>query len=159
MRKTAVMLLVGLMCGSAFSFNLGANFGFVNNATKGGTGTEVSARIGLTEKMELAPRLGFCFGDGSTFAIGADFNYYLSSIGDLQQYLGGGLDFSKTAVLIGVSKTSDSYFGINGHYGLRYDFNDVVGVFGQVGLDIPFAPDFMFGTFSSGVGLTFQIIK
>lgn len=153
MKKSAVtLLIIGLMCGSAFSLNLGVEFQFGNSIVVSQSDVVVGANLRLSDKFEVKPQLGLVLGDINVFLLIADGNYYLPDLGKLQNYVGAGLG-------LGFQKDVDAEIALNGHYGVRYPFNDVVSVFGQVGLNFTLSPEFIMNTFSSGVGLTFNILK
>lgn len=138
------MLIVGLLCTSAFPFKLGLEF-------QAGQVMLFGANLRFSDFFELKPQLGFMFDDDrDEFDLAVNANFYLSDLGRLQQYVGPGVNFAFS---------DNSSFGINGNYGLRYDINDAVSIFGQVGLGMIFTPDFSISTYSSGVGLTFYLLN
>ncbi len=144
MIKTLVM--IGLLCGSAFPFKLGLEF-------QAGSQLLVGANMRFSDLLEIKPQLGFKINDASSqFDMAVSGNFYLPELGDLQHYAGAGL-------FLNVYEEQDEQFGIDGHYGLRYDINKIFGIFGQVGLAMNLAPEFEMASFSSGVGCTFYIIN
>lgn len=143
-KLTLSMLIVGLLCTSAFPFKLGLEF-------QAGQVMLFGANLRFLDFFELKPQLGFMFDDErDEFDLAVNANFYLSDLGRLQQYVGPGVNFAFS---------DNSSFGINGNYGLRYDINDAVSIFGQVGLGMIFTPDFSISTYSSGVGLTFYLLN
>lgn len=143
-KLTLSMLIVGLLCTSAFPFKLGLEF-------QAGQVMLFGANLRFSDFFELKPQLGFMFNDDrDEFDLAVNANFYLSDLGRLQQYVGPGVNFAFS---------DNSSFGIKGNYGLRYDINDAVSIFGQVGLGMIFTPDFSISTYSSGVGLTFYLLN
>jgi hypothetical protein len=145
MKKMAVsMMMVGLLYASAFPFKLGLEFQAGGQMLFGGN-------LRFSDFFELKPQLGFIFSEPrDEFDLAINANFYLSDLGRLQQYVGPGVDFAIS---------DESSFGINGNYGLRYNINDAISIFGQIGLGMIFTPDFALATYSSGVGLTFYILN
>ena len=138
------MLIVGLFCGNVFPFKLGLEF-------QAGQQMLFGANMRFSDFFELKPQLGFIFSDfQDEFDLVVNGNFYLSDLGQLQQYVGPGINFAFS---------DETRFGINGNYGLRYDINDALSIFGQVGLGMIFTPDFFISTYSSGVGLTFYMLN
>jgi len=138
------MLIVGLFCGNVFPFKLGLEF-------QAGQQMLFGANMRFSDFFELKPQLGFIFSDfQDEFDLVVNGNFYLSDLGQLQQYVGPGINFAFS---------DETRFGINGNYGLRYDINDALSIFGQVGLGMIFTPDFSISTYSSGVGLTFYMLN
>ena len=139
--KKAIMtiLYVGLLAGSAFPFRMGLEFG-VNSVPT------IGLNLRVIDFLEVKPQLGFMFSDNyNSFTLGTDVNFYLPGIGDLQHYAGPGIGFNVN--------TNDADFGLNGHYGLRYDFNEVLSAFGEIGFTMDFDP-FVLASSRAGVGLT-----
>jgi hypothetical protein len=145
MRKLALsILIIGLFCGNVFPFKLGLEF-------QAGQQMLFGANMRFSDLFELKPQLGFIFSDfQDEFDLVVNGNFYLSDLGQLQQYVGPGINFAFS---------DETRFGINGNYGLRYDINDALSIFGQVGLGMIFTPDFSIGTYSTGVGLTFYMLS
>lgn len=145
MKKLSLsMLVVGLLCTSAFPFKLGLEF-------QAGELMLFGANLRFSDFFELKPQLGFEFGEiRDEFDLAVNGNFYLSDLGQLQQYVGPGVNFAFS---------DESSFGLNGNYGLRYDINDALSIFGQIGLGMIFTPHFSIGTYSSGVGLTFYMLN
>jgi opacity protein-like surface antigen len=134
------LFLIAVFATTAFPFRMGMEFSVSQQAT-------VGLNLRLTEKFELKPQLGFGFAeDNNSFILTVDGNFYLPQMQNLQHYAGPGISFS--------AYSDDTYFNINGHYGLRYDFNDVISTFGEIGIGLTFDP-FMMNTFKGGLGLTF----
>ncbi len=148
MKKAVMsMIIVGLLSASAFPFKLGLEF-------QAGEQMVVGANMRFSELFELKPKLGFLFSDPvNLFSLVVDGNFYLPDLGELQHYAGFGVNLAI------VSEDDASEFGLDGHYGLRYDINEVVSIFGQVGLGMIFTPDFVMSTYSTGAGVTFFIIN
>src|SRR5690554_3379861 len=143
-KLTLSILIVGLFCGNAFPFKLGLEF-------QAGQKMLFGANMRFSDLFELKPQLGFIFSDfQDEFDLVVNGNFYLSDLGQLQQYVGPGINFAFS---------DETSFGINGNYGLRYDINDALSIFGQVGLGMIFTPDFSIGTYSTGVGLTFYMLN
>lgn len=145
MKKIALsMLIVGLLCSSAFSFKFGLEF-------QAGDQMLFGANMRFSDFFELKPQLGFEFAEfNDEFDLSVNGNFYLSDLGQLQQYVGPGIH---------LIFRDESSFGIDGHYGLRYNINDALSIFGQVGLGMIFTPDFRINTYSTGVGLTFFMLN
>lgn len=146
--KKIVMSLVfaGLLCSSVYSFDFGLEF-------QAGENILIGTNMRFTDQFELKPQLGFLFSDPTDlFLLAVDANYYLPQLGNLDHYLGGGIN-------LGIVSEGDETFGINGHYGLRYGINEIVSIFGQIGLNFVFTPDFAMNTTSSALGVTFFIIR
>ncbi|MBN1602449.1 MAG: hypothetical protein JW915_12625 [Chitinispirillaceae bacterium] len=143
MRKLSVFLFLAVIISkSAYPLGLGLEFSVDNDIA-------VGVNLRLTEKFELKPQLGFSIiEDASLFTLNVDGNFYLPQMQNLQHYAGPGISIT--------AFEGNSDFGIDGHYGLRYDFNDIISAFGQIGLGINFDP-FALTTFRSGLGLTFYI--
>ncbi len=138
------MLIVGMLCGSAFPFKLGLEF-------QAGQQMLVGGNLRFSEFFELKPQLGFVFSEFiDEFDLVVNANFYLADLGKLKQYVGPGVNFAFS---------DPTRFGLSGNYGLRYDINDALSIFGQVGLGMIFTPDFEISTFSSGVGLTFYMLN
>lgn len=134
------LCLFVLMSRSVFSFQLGLEFGVNPNLLMG-------ANMRFSELFELKPQLGFLFKeDFSQLHLIVDGNFYLPEIMDLQHYAGLGLDLD-------VQSGNGGGFGLDGHYGLRYNINEIVSLFGQVGMRFDFDP-FIFQSFRGGAGIT-----
>ena len=143
-KLTLSILIIGLSCGNVFPFKLGLEF-------QAGQQMLFGANMRFSDLFELKPQLGFIFSDfQDEFDLVVNGNFYLSDLGQLQQYVGPGINFAFS---------DETSFGINGNYGLRYDINDALSIFGQVGLGMIFTPDFSIGTYSTGVGLTFYMLN
>ena len=67
---------------------------------------------------------------------------------ELQHYAGLGLDLDVR------SGNNGGGFGLDGHYGLRFNINEVLSLFGEIGLKTFFDP-FVLRSFRGGVGITF----
>ena len=138
------MMIVGLLCTSAFPFKFGMEF-------QAGDLMLFGANFRFFEFFELKPQIGFEFGETrDEVDLAVNGNFYLSDLGQLQQYVGPGVNFAFS---------DNSRFAINGNYGLRYDINEAISVFGQIGLGMVFSPDFIIRTYSTGVGLTFYMLN
>jgi hypothetical protein len=119
---------------------MGLDFGVSEKATLG-------LNLRIVEKFELKPAIGFGFTeDINTFSLSVDGNFYLPQIQTLQHYAGPQIWF--------MVNSRDGYVGLNGHYGLRYDFNEVISTFGEIGINLQFDPFFL-ASFRGGLGLTF----
>lgn len=149
MKKISVILLtVFLASSSAYSFRMGLDFGVSDKATLG-------LNLRIVEKFELKPALGFGFTENiNHFTLSVDGNFYLPQIQTLQHYAGPQIWFFVVNDDRNQGSNDESRFGLNGHYGLRYDFNDVISTFGEIGLNLQFDP-FLLATFRAGLGLTF----
>ncbi|NLP01646.1 MAG: hypothetical protein GX089_04055 [Fibrobacter sp.] len=147
MKKTMMsMLIIGALCSSAFPLKLGLEF-------QTGSDHLVGANLRITDMVELKPQIGFQASDNhGAFGLAFSGNFYLPNLGDLQHYAGAGfrLDFIKD---------SDTQFGLDGHYGVRYDINDIFGVFGELGVLFDLAPSFFMSSYKAGVGCTFYLIR
>jgi opacity protein-like surface antigen len=141
MKKSYLSLLfIITLCTSIYPLRLGVEFIASNQPTLG-------VNLRLTDVFELKPNLGFAFAENvSVFYLGLDGNYYLPEMGELQHYAGGG--FGLNAV------TDATRFSLNGHYGLRYDVNEIISIFGEGGVQMTFN-EFIFSSFMGGVGVTF----
>lgn len=146
MKKTIMsVLMVGLLCSSAFPFKLGLEF-------QAGDQLFIGTNMRFSDFFELKPQLGFQFADDyDVFNLLVSGNFYLPDLGKLQHYAGLGID-------LGFVSDEDAQFVLDGHYGLRYDINEVVSIFGQVGLGFVLAPEFAMTTYSSGAGITFYVM-
>ena len=76
-----------------------------------------------------------------------DGNFYLPEIPQLQHYAGFGFNMF-------FQSETDGIVGLDGHYGVRYDINEVFSVFGELGLGINSFDPFDMSTFKSGIGCT-----
>ncbi|NLD99390.1 MAG: hypothetical protein GX640_05900 [Fibrobacter sp.] len=141
-----VLLLVGIFYGSAFPLKLGLEF-------QAGNQSLVGANLRFTERFELKPQLGLLFRENySQFQLVVNANFYLPDIGKVQHYAGPGM-------YLGFASGQDGQFGLDGHYGLRYNINDAISLFGQLGLGFNITPSFQLSTFTSGAGITFYILE
>lgn len=140
MKKTAlVMVVIGLLSTAAYPFRLGLEFSVSDQPTVG-----VNMRI--SDLFELKPQMGFSFSENfNTFNLIVDGNFYLPQLQDLQHYAGPGIAL--------YADSDNARFGMNGHYGLRYDINDIISTFGEIGIRIGF-DDFFLTTFRGGAGIT-----
>jgi hypothetical protein len=147
MKKTMMsMLIIGALCGSAFPLKLGLEFQI-------GSDLLVGANLRITDMVELKPQIGFQASDNhGAFQLAFSGNFYLPNLGDLQHYAGAGFG-------LGFAKNTDTEFELDGHYGVRYDINDIFGVFGELGLLFNLAPSFYMSTYKAGVGCTFYLIR
>ena len=135
----SIVACVVLLSSSAYPFRLGLEF-------QTGSSQSIAVNMRLNDLVELKPSLGFSFSENNnTFSIGADGNFYLPQIQDLQHYAGPGISFR--------ADPNSNNFELHGQYGLRYDFNEILSTFAEIGLGMDFDP-FVFGTFRGGVGLT-----
>ncbi|MBN1576497.1 MAG: hypothetical protein JW913_08095 [Chitinispirillaceae bacterium] len=142
MRKTIVsLLIVGIFAATAHPFQLGVEFSV-------GEIPQVGANMRFNDLFELKPQLEFSFSENNN-ALGLciDGNFYLPDISDLQHYAGFGFNFL-------VQSDYDSYAGLNGHYGLRYNINDIFSIFGELGIWIKRFDPFYMTTFKGGIGCT-----
>ena len=136
-------LIIGILSGNAFSLQFGLEY-------TAGTQSIVGANLRISDVFEFKPQLGFVFSDDfNGLNLIFNGNYYFTDYSGLQQYAGGALD-----MFVG---DGNSEFMINGHYGMRYDINEVLSLFGEAGLNILFDP-FVLSTFTGGVGITFFIL-
>ncbi len=116
----------------------------------------VGMNIRFNDLYELKPGLGFRLSDNETiFNLAIDNNFYFISGFDLSHYAGFGF-----AIQIAERDNGgdDTDITLDGHYGLRYDINDVISLFGDLGLAFAIDP-WVFRTFRSGVGVTFFISR
>ena len=83
MKKLALsMLIVGMLCGSAFPFKLGLEF-------QAGQQMLVGGNLRFSEFFELKPQLGFVFSEFiDEFDLVVNANFYLADLGKLKQYVG-----------------------------------------------------------------------
>jgi hypothetical protein len=140
MKKLYAFIIIALVITQSAAFKMGLEFSVMEQAT-------VGLNLRLTEKFELKPQLGFSFNeDNNMFRLNVDGNFYLPQIQNLQHYAGPGISLLATS--------GDLFFSLNGHYGLRYDINEIISTFGEIGLGITFDP-FILNTFKGGLGLTF----
>ncbi|HEX2955623.1 MAG TPA: hypothetical protein VHO70_02255 [Chitinispirillaceae bacterium] len=139
-KVTIVFLALFLVTKSVYPLRMGLEFGVSDKAT-------VGLNLRLVENFELKPALGFTFTeDDNFFALSVDGNFYLPQIQTLQHYAGPGIWFNVNS--------DDGYVGVNGKYGLRYNINEVLSTFGEIGLNVQFSP-FILTTFRGGLGMTF----
>jgi hypothetical protein len=140
----SILAFVVLLSSSAYPFRLGLEFqATADNHNDLG---RVAVNMRLNDLVELKPMLGFKFSENNNrFSIGMDGNFYLPPIQDLQHYAGPGLAFD--------AFPNGNTFQLHGQYGLRYDFNEILSTFGEIGVGMDFDP-FVFGTFRGAVGLT-----
>jgi hypothetical protein len=145
MRKTGFgILIVALLCTRAFPLGFGLEYSaFGNNV--------VGANLRINDAFEFKPQLGFTFSDAyNNLHLIFNGNYYFTETSGLQHYAGGALDLS-----VG---DGNSDVGLIGHYGMRYDINDVISLFGEAGIDMRFDP-FILSSFRGGAGITFYISR
>ena len=140
MKKAAMVLAcIGLLSVPAYPFRFGLEFSVYEQPT-------IGVNLRIVDFFELKPALGFSFSENyNLFDFNVDGNFYLPQIEDLQHYAGPGISLH--------ADSNDNNFGIHGQYGLRYDFNDVLSAFGEIGIRIAFN-DFNLRTFRGGAGLT-----
>ena len=94
----------------------------------------------------MNPYLGFNFAkvrDNTFFLIGIGNQFYLPSFAELDQYI----NISPAFYLIG----NNPNFEGNVSYGLQYQFNNTISIFGELGIEV-IVPDGQVGTFRSGLG-------
>jgi hypothetical protein len=140
MKKLYAIIITALFITQPAAFKMGLEFSVMEQAT-------VGLNLRLSEKFELKPQLGFSFQeDNNTFRLNVDGNFYLPQIQTLQHYAGPGISL--------YANTDDVLFSINGHYGLRYDINEIISTFGEIGIGINFDP-FILNAFRGGLGVTF----
>jgi|GEM_PF-3832872 len=139
----ASLLFVAIAATAAYPFKLGIEF-------SAGASEQIGANLRFNDLFEFKPQIGFSFSDDDNrFNLLLDGNFYLPDIEELHHYAGFGLGmFFQT--------DTDGRINLNGHYGLRYDVNDIVSLFGEGGLSMVFDP-FVMATFKGGVGCTFYI--
>jgi hypothetical protein len=145
MKKVSmVLLIVFLASTTVYPFRMGLDFGVSDKAT-------VGLNLRIVDKFELKPALGFGFSENvNNFTLSVDGNFYLPQIQALQHYAGPQIWFN----FISNDAHDDVFAGLNGHYGLRYDINDIISTFGEIGINLQFDPFFL-ATFRGGLGLTF----
>ena len=140
------LLMVGLLYGNVYALKFGLEF-------QAGSQVLVGANFRLSHFIELKPQLGLRFAnDNNFFQLNANGNFYFPDLGKLQHYAG-------FEILISKATNRDTDFGLGGHYGLRYDINEVVSLFGEAGLIFMITPSSSLITNSSGVGVTFYILN
>lgn len=140
-------MIIGVLAGNAFPLQFGLEY-------MTGAQSIIGTNLRINDVFEFKPQLGFSFSDpGSNLQLILNGNYYFTESSGLQQYAGGALD-----MVFG-----DNVFGqdisnimINGHYGMRYDINEVLSLFGELGINMDFDP-FVLSTFTGGMGLTIFI--
>ena len=140
MKKAAsILACVVLLSSSAYPFRLGLEF-------QTGSDQHIGVNMRINDLVEIKPALGFSFSDNDNrFRLLVNGNFYLPQIMDLQHYAGPGIALDV--------HNDNTDFSLNGNYGLRYDFNEVLSTFGEVGLVMQFDP-FVIRTLRAGVGLT-----
>lgn len=135
-------LIIGVLSSSAFPLQFGLEY-------SAGYRSIVGANLRISDVFEFKPQLGFMFSDAyNNLNLIFNGNYYFADYSGLQQYAGGAFDMA-----VG---DGDSDFMINGHYGMRYNINEILSLFGEAGLNMHFDP-FILTTFTGGVGITFFI--
>ncbi len=138
-KAMGILACVVLLSSSAYPFRMGLEF-------QTGSDQRINVNLRLNDLVELKPGLGFKFQENDNqFSIGVDGNFYLPQIQNLQHYAGPGISFK--------AESNGNNFELHGQYGLRYDFNEILSAFGEIGLGMDFDP-FIFRSFRSGVGLT-----
>jgi hypothetical protein len=151
MKKILCTLAVGIICCSAYPLKLGLEFRATDDASW--EVSTIGVNLGITDQFELKPQLGFRLGDSPRMNLILDGNFYLPDISSLRHYAGFGLHISVWDNEEN-NDSDNSDFYLNGHYGLRYDINDVISLFGEIGLNFIFDP-FMMVTTRPGLGVTF----
>lgn len=139
----ASLLFVAIAATAAFPFKLGVEFSV-------GETQQVGANLRFTDMFEMKPQIGFSFSDGTNiFDLILDGNFYLPDIDELHHYAGFGLGMF-------FQSDENGKINLNAHYGLRYDVNDIISLFGEGGIKMDFDP-FVMATFKGGIGCTFYI--
>jgi hypothetical protein len=126
-----------------------ADFGIEFSA---GSSQNVGVNVRFSDLYEMKPGIGFRVSENDVvFAFSMDNNFYFISGFDLSHYAGVGVGI--TAIN---NDNDDVDVTIDGHYGLRYDINAIVSIFGDLGLAFDIDP-LVFRTFRSALGCTFFI--
>jgi hypothetical protein len=119
-----------------------------------GSSNFVGPNIRFSHLYELKPLFAISIIDNKSDAIGIiiNNNFYLKDIGRLQNYIG---------FAIGYINSMDDFIVVNngamligGQYGLRCNLNEIVSIFGEIGVVSSIDPFFM-TTAKSGLGVTF----
>jgi len=148
MKHLLFLLAVVLLSSSAFPITLGLEF-------KASGDEVVALNIGFSDQFELKPQVGFQLGDAAHLNLIIDGNIYLPDISPLRHYIGPSLIFSTWDN--GNSNADNTSFYLGGHYGLRYNVNEVISLFGEIGIILDFDPDFAMTSFRPGLGCTFYL--
>lgn len=120
---------------------VGIPFGFQS-------GQGVGARLNFGDVYAFQPLVIFNYvNDETSMTFSADNNFFIAGDDMLRQYVGAN-----------VNVDLDGNFGTGGYYGLQHRVNEVVDVYGQLGLGVTFDPTFV-STFSTGVGVIFNIAR
>ncbi len=120
---------------------VGIPFGFQS-------GQGVGARLNFGDVYAFQPLVIFNYvNDQTSMTFSADNNFFIAGDDMLRQYVGAN-----------VNVDLDGNFGTGGYYGLQHRVNEVVDVYGQLGLGVTFDPTFV-STFSTGVGVIFNIAR
>jgi hypothetical protein len=139
-RAALCILFVAFFTSAALPFQLGAEF-------SAGDATMLGLNLRFSHLFELKPQVGFLLSeDINSFYLHCDGNFYFTDIAQLQHYAG-------FAIIMNTISHTDATFTLNGHYGLRYNFNDVFSIFGEGGIGVIVKP-FILSTFKGGLGCT-----
>jgi hypothetical protein len=149
--RLKIAALVFVLCQSIFAFD----FGFVFSMTDK---PNIGADLKFNQVYDLRPHLGMEISDNSNIVvIGAENNFYPSSIGPLEQFIGIDPTFTID------NDDNNSFFSFRTYYGLQYAFNDVISAFGEAGIKMDVASNSsnqnVFTTLSTGVGVIFYLVK
>lgn len=146
MKAKAALLCIGLAVVSSYCY---PQFGIDFSVGEMGF---IGPNIRFSHFYELKPSLEFTVTDNKSNSIGilAENNFYLVDVYNLQNYVGFGIGFVSNKDSNG-NKTKHTM--LTGQYGLRYDFNSVVSVFGQLGLLVELDP-VVLSTHKSAIGIT-----
>jgi hypothetical protein len=140
MKKALAVLLCAGLFTAACPFQLGLDFSI-------GTKSQISANMRFNHLFELKPQVGFGIRKNmNSLNPGIDANFYLPDISGLQHYVGAGLD-------VYTAEGTQGTFEIGGHYGLRYNVNEIISIFGEIGIAVDNDP-FVMSSFTEGIGCT-----
>ena len=119
-----------------------------------GSSNYVGPNIRFSHFYELKPLFAIAIIDDRSDAFGIiiNNNFYLKDIGKLQNYLGVAIGYINS--MDDIVRVNDGAMLIGGQYGLRYNFNEIVSIFGEIGL-ISSVDPFIMTTGKSGLGVTF----
>jgi hypothetical protein len=140
-KLTTALCCIVFLSTSAFPFQLGLEF-------SAGSDMIMGANMRFNQLFELKPQLGFSFSENNNrLRLLVNSNFYLPEISDLQHYAGLGLDLDVQ------SGNNNGGFGLDGHYGLRYNITEIISLFGEIGFFMDFDPFYM-SSFRGGAGIT-----
>jgi len=137
--------MVLLLAVQTFSASLGLEF-------KADEAENIALNIGFSDQFELKPQVAFRLGDGAFIDLIVDGNFYFAEMSGLRHYAGFGVHFK-------IEDTANDNTAVNlgGHYGLRYDVNEIISIFGEIGVLVDFQDGFSLSSTRPGLGCTFYL--